>query len=219
MSTITIIGTGKMATAIGARAAKHGHIVEFVNRDTTKAQALADKIGNGSTVGAFGAKPLGDIVILALLYGNVVEVVKGYGDALAGKILVDITHPANSDFTGIVTTVGNSASDQITAIAPKNSHVVKAFNSMFHNVIAEDKPLDVFIASDSLEAKKEITSFAESLGMQPRDAGGLSMTHTLEWAGMLLMTLAKNGAGFGISLGAKLPSALANSAFATPQKS
>lgn len=218
MSTITIIGTGKMATAIGTRAATHGHIVELVNRDVAKAQELANKIGNGATVGTFGAKPLGDIVILALRYGNVVEVVKGYGDALAGKILVDITHPANSDFTGIVTTVGNSTSDQITAIAPETAHVVKAFNSMFHNVIAEDKPLDVFVAGDSIEAKKQITSFAESLGMQPRDAGGLSMTHTLEWAGVLLMGLAKNGAGFGIALGAASPPALAKSAFATTQQ-
>ena len=201
-TTITIIGTGKMATAIGTRAAKHGHTVEFVSRNTAKAQELADQIGNGATVGTFGARPLGDIVILALLYGNVVEVVERFGDALAGKILVDITHPFNADFSGIVTTVGNSASDQITAAAPEDAHVVKAFNSMFHNVIAEDKPVDVFFASDSAEAKEQIAAFLESLGMRGQDVGGLSMAHTLEWAGVLLMGLARNGAGFGIALGA-----------------
>jgi 8-hydroxy-5-deazaflavin:NADPH oxidoreductase len=38
-----------MATAIGTRAAKLGHTIEVMSRDTAKAQALADKIGNGAT--------------------------------------------------------------------------------------------------------------------------------------------------------------------------
>ena len=67
MTTISIIGSGNMATAIGARAAKHGHIIEFMSRNTAKAQALANQIGNRATVGTFGAKPAGDIVIVAVL--------------------------------------------------------------------------------------------------------------------------------------------------------
>ena len=65
MTTISIIGSGNMATAIGTRAAKHGHTIEVMSRDTAKAQALADKIGNGPA-GTFGATPLGDIVIVAV---------------------------------------------------------------------------------------------------------------------------------------------------------
>ena len=42
MTTISIIGSGNMATAIGTRAAKHGHTVELMSRNTAKAQALAD---------------------------------------------------------------------------------------------------------------------------------------------------------------------------------
>jgi predicted dinucleotide-binding enzyme len=70
MTTISIIGSGNMATAIGTRAAKHGHTIEVMSRDTAKAQALADKIGNGATAGTFGATPLGDIVIVAVPYTN-----------------------------------------------------------------------------------------------------------------------------------------------------
>ena len=104
MTTISIIGSGNMATAIGTRAAKHGHTVELMSRNTAKAQALADQIGNGATVGTFGARPAGDIVIVAVLYAGVVDVVAHYGDALAGKILVDITNPFNADASGLVTT-------------------------------------------------------------------------------------------------------------------
>ena len=39
MTTISIIGSGNMATAIGTRAAKHGHTIEIMSRNTAKAQA------------------------------------------------------------------------------------------------------------------------------------------------------------------------------------
>ncbi len=204
MSTISIIGSGNMATAIGTRAAKHGHTIELMSRNTTKAQALADRIGNGATVGRFGARPAGDIVIVAVLYTGAVEVVAHYGDALSDKILVDITNPFNAEVTGLVTTAGNSASQQIAAAAPEGTHVVKAFNSIFSGVLAEDKPLDVFFAGDSAEAKARVAAFLESLDMRPLDAGGLEMASVLEWAGILLVGLARNGAGFDLALGAEV---------------
>jgi predicted dinucleotide-binding enzyme len=202
MTTISIIGSGNMASAIGTRATKHGHTVELMSRNTAKAQALADQIGNGVTVGTFGARPAGDIVIVAVLYAGAVEAVEHYGDALAGKILVDITNPFNADGTGLVTTAGNSMSQQIAAAAPQ-AHVVKAFNTILRGVLAEDKPVDVFFAGDSDEAKATFAAFLESLDMRPLDAGGLEMAHALEWAGILLVGLARNGAGFDIALGAK----------------
>ncbi len=48
MSTISIIGSGGMAAAVGARAAKAGHTVEVVSRDPAKARALAEKLGGGA---------------------------------------------------------------------------------------------------------------------------------------------------------------------------
>jgi hypothetical protein len=203
MTTISIIGSGNMATAIGTRAAQHGHTIEFMGRNAAKAQALADQIGNGATVGTFGATPLGDIVIVAVLYTGAVEVVAHYGDALSGKILVDITNPFNVDVSGLVTTAGDSVSQQIAAAAPEGTHVVKAFNSILHDVLAQDKPVDVFFAGDGAEAKARVAAFLESLDMRPLDAGGLEMTWVLEWAGILLVGLARNGAGFDIALGAK----------------
>jgi 8-hydroxy-5-deazaflavin:NADPH oxidoreductase len=202
MTTITIIGSGNMASAIGTRAAKHGHTVELMSRDAAKAQALADRIGNGATAGTFGARPAGDIVVVAVLYAGAVDVVAHYGDALAGKILVDITNPFNADATGLATTPGNSVSQQIAAAAPEGAHVVRAFNTIFGGVLAKDEPLDAFLAGDA-EAKAPVAAFLESLGMRPLDAGGLDMAHALEWAGILLVGLARNGGGFDLALGAE----------------
>ena len=146
--------------------------------------------------------PAGDIVVVAVLYASAVDVVEHFGDALAGKTLVDITNPFNADASGLVTTAGNSMSEQIAAAAPESAHVVKAFNTIFGGVLAEDKPLDVFFAGDSAEAKARVAAFLESLDMRPLDAGGLEMAYVLEWAGILLVGLARNGAGFDIALGA-----------------
>lgn len=103
MSTISIIGSGGMAAAIGGLAAKAGHAVEVMSRDAAKARALAEQVGAGATTGTFGAAPVGDIVILAVPYSAVLDVVKQYGEKLAGKLIIDITNPIKSDFTGFLT--------------------------------------------------------------------------------------------------------------------
>ena len=200
MTTISIIGSGNMATAIGTRAAKHGHTIELMSRNTTKAQALADKIGNGTSVGTYGAAPAGDIVIVAVLYDGVVDAVSSYGAALAGKILVDISNPFNADASGLVTP--SPAAQEIAAVAPGSAHVVKAFNTIFGHVLAKGTPLDAFIAGDSAEAKATLGAFLDSLELRPLDAGGLQAAPLLEQAALLLMGLARNGAGFELALGA-----------------
>jgi predicted dinucleotide-binding enzyme len=201
MTTISIIGSGNMAATIGTRAAKNGHTVEFMSRNPAKAQALADQIGNGTTVGTFGARPAGDIVILAVLHASAVDVVAHYGDALADKIIVDITNPFNADATGLVTTEGNSVSQQIAAVAPQGAQIVKAFNTIFRGVLAQDSPVDVFFAGDT-GAKARVAAFLESLDMRPRDVGGLDMAYALEWAGILLVGIARDSGSFDIALGA-----------------
>src|SRR3984957_6130368 len=73
MSTISIIGAGGMASAIGGLAAKAGHTVEVMSRDAAKARALAEQVGAGATTGTFGAAPAGDIVILGGPYSHVLN--------------------------------------------------------------------------------------------------------------------------------------------------
>lgn len=172
MSIITIIGSGNMATAIGARAAAHGHTVEIMSRDSAKARAAAERIGSGAIVGEYGGKPAGDIVFLAVLYASAVDVVTNYGDALAGKTLIEITNPFNADASGVVTTPGNSITQQIAAAVPADTQVVKAFNTIFRDVLAADQPLDVFFAGGNTEARAQVATLLQTLGMRPLDAGG-----------------------------------------------
>jgi predicted dinucleotide-binding enzyme len=205
MTTISIIGSGNMAAAIGTRAAKHGHTIEVVSRNTAKAQALADQIGNGATVGTFGATPVGDLVILAVQYAGAVPVVAQYGNALAGKIVIDISNTSNAEATGLVTPDGTSGAQEIAKAVPASTHVVKAFNTVFGHILSQGGPLDVFFAGDDAGAKASVSSFIESLGLRPLDAGGLDVARWLEGAGVLMISLARNGMGdFDFSLDVNL---------------
>src|ERR1700686_1218791 len=193
MSTISIIGTGGMAAAIGGLAAKAGHTVEVMSRDAAKARALAEQVGAGATTGTFGAAPAGDIVILAVPYSAVLDVVKQYGEELAGKILVDITNPVASDHTSFVTLGDSFGAQEIAKAAPADVKVVKALNSQFSHVLAagavEGHPLDVFIAGDDAQAKARVSAFIERLDLGPMDTGQLPMARTLESACMLTLGL------------------------------
>ncbi len=195
MSTISIIGSGGMAAAIANRTAKAGHTVEVISRDTAKAQALADQLAAGATTGTYGAAPAGDIVILAVPYTSVAAVVADFGEALDSKVIIDITNPVAPDFSGLVTPHGSSGAQETAKGLPADAHVVKAFNTIFGHVLAKDGRLDAFIAADDAESKARVSTFLESLGLRPFDVGGLQMAQTLESLGLMMIGLAKNGAG------------------------
>ncbi|MGH9305173.1 MAG: NADPH-dependent F420 reductase [Acidimicrobiales bacterium] len=191
MSSITIIGLGNMARVLATRALAGGNTVEVVGRDAAKAAALAKELGGGTTAGVMGSAPTGDIVVLAVPYASAAPIVTGYGDALDGKVIVDISNPFDPTRTGLVTPTNSSAAEEIAKVVPAGTHVVKAFNTLFGHVLAADRiggrPLDVFIAGDDAEAKLRVASFIESLALRPLDTGDLKMAHWLEGAGLLMM--------------------------------
>jgi 8-hydroxy-5-deazaflavin:NADPH oxidoreductase len=201
MSSISFIGLGGMGGAIAARAVAGGNSVEVIGRDAAKAKSLAAKLGDGATAGTFGAVPVGDIVVLAVPYTSAVQVVAQYGDALAGKVIIDISNTFNADATGLVTPDGTFGAKEIAKAAPASAHVVKAFNTVFGHVLAEGHPLDVFFAGDDAGAKASVSAFIESLGLRPLDAGGLVMARWLESVGPLTIGLGQNGLGFNYALG------------------
>ena len=159
-------------------------------------------LGGGATTGTFGIAPAGDIVILAVPYASAVPVVAQYGDALAGKVIIDISNTFTAaEYTELVTPDGSSGAQEIAKAVPASAHVVKAFNTVFAHVLALGRPLDVFFAGDDAPAKASVSAFIETLGLRPLDVGGLAMAHWLEGAGLLMMGLAGHGAGFNIALG------------------
>jgi 8-hydroxy-5-deazaflavin:NADPH oxidoreductase len=199
MSSISIIGAGNMARALGARAVEGGNTVEVIGRDGAKAAALATALGGGVTTRPFAADPAGEIVILAVPYASAAAVVEQYGDALSGKVIVDISNPFAAGFTDLLTPDGTSAAQEIAKAAPAGAPVVKAFNTVFGHVLAtgsgRGRRLDVLIAGDDARAKADVSAFIGSLGLRALDTGPLAMAVRLEQAGLLMMGLARYGTG------------------------
>jgi 8-hydroxy-5-deazaflavin:NADPH oxidoreductase len=192
MSSISIIGSGNMARALAGRALAGGNRVEIIGRDPAKANELAAAL-DGATVGTAGSAPTGDIVVLAVPYPSAAAVVSEYGDALSGKVIVDITNPITPDFAGFLTPDDSSGAQEIAKSAPAGAPVVKAFNTLPCDVVAAGsaggRPVDVFIAGDDAPAKARVSAFIESLGLQPMDAGALPMARALESATLLQLGL------------------------------
>jgi hypothetical protein len=206
MSSISFIGLGGMARTIAARAVAGGNAVELIGRDAAKAKGLAAALGGGAAAGTFGTVPAGDIVVLAVPYTSAVPVVVQYGDALVGKVIIDISNTFDASATGLVVPDGTSGAQEIARAVPASAHVVKAFNTVFGHVLDQGRPLDVFFAGDDAGAKASVSAFIESLGLRPLDVGGLEMARWLEGVGPLLMGLARHGVGnFNLALGVNLP--------------
>ena len=205
MSSISLIGSGNMANAIGSLALEGGNAVEIIGRDAAKTAALVETLGDGAATGTWGAAPAGDIVILAVLFESAVSVAREFGEALEGKIIVDITNPFDPSGSGLATPEDSSIAQMVAEVAPESARVVKAFNTLFRPVLAAGGPLDVFMAGDDAGAKEDVSAFVESLGLRAWDAGDLSMARWLEGAGLLAVGLARNGVGsMNFSLGVNL---------------
>ena len=198
---VSIIGTGNMARGIATRVLAGGNDVELVGRDRAAAEALADELG--ATV---GDEVSGEAVVLAVPYGAVADVVAAHGDALRGKVIVDITNPVDwSTFDGLVTPSDSSAAEEIAKLLPEGTPVVKAFNTTFAPTLSAGQvagqALDVLLAGDDADAKKTAASFVEAGGLRPLDVGPLKRARQLEQLGFLHITAQEPlGAGFGSAI-------------------
>ena len=189
MTNLSILGTGNMGQAIAEIAARGGHSVQ---------QLGADDLGTAVT---------GDIVVLAVPYPAVSDVIAQRGEQLAGKIVVDITNPLNFEtFDSLVVPADSSAAAEIARALP-NSRVLKAFNTTFAGTLAAGTvgpvTTTVLIAGDDAEAKSALAAVVTSGGLKAIDAGSLKRARELEALGFLQLTLAANEkvswtGGFGV---------------------
>jgi predicted dinucleotide-binding enzyme len=189
---ITIIGTGNMARGIATRALAGGNAVTLLGTEGAKAEALAGELSGDVRTGTVGDPISGDVVVLAVWYQALDDVLARYGDQLAGKTIVDITNPVDPQTYAPLTVEAGSAAQEIAQKAP-SAKVVKAFNTTFAGSLVEGQvggqPLDVFVASDDDEAKAKVRELAESAGLRVLDAGPLAHARQLEGAGYVHMAI------------------------------
>jgi predicted dinucleotide-binding enzyme len=188
---VTIIGTGNMARGIATRVLAGGHSVTLLGTTTAKAEALAAELEGDVRAGQSGALA-GDVIVLAVWYQSVDEVLANYGDQLAGKVVVDITNPVDPETYAPLTVEEGSVAQHIAARVPE-ARVVKAFTTTFAGTLVEGavagQALDVFLAGDDRAAKDTVKQLVSDGGLRPVDVGPLALAHHVEALGYLNMAI------------------------------
>lgn len=200
---VTVIGAGNMGAAFVKQLTRVGHQVSVAARDGAKAARVAAESQGAKAVPAAGSAAGADAVVLATGYADAVAALQAAGD-LKGKVVIDITNPLTADYMGLTVGHSTSAAEQIAKAVP-GAEVVKAFNTVFAQVLAEGadfgsgSKVSVFVASDSERAKQTAGAIAESIGFAVVDAGGLKNARYLEPLAGLNVYL-----GYGAGLGTRI---------------
>lgn len=180
---ITIVGTGNMGKALAARFAKAGHRLTIVSRDPAHAASLAAEVGARAASDSAAVRDA-EVVVVATPYEEAVPALRKLGN-LAGKVVVDITNPLTADYMGLTIGHSSSAAEEI-AKALSGAEVVKAFNTVFAQVLQEGgdfgggNTVQVFYAGDSVRAKQVVEALIKSIGFAAIDAGPLKNARYLE---------------------------------------
>ena len=188
---IAIIGAGNVGGALAGAMTKAGHSVTITASTKDSAEQVAGQTGARAVATNGEAVESADVVILAVPYPTVGDVLGEVSDGLDGKVVVDATNRFNREDPA-ASIDGSSASEQIQARAP-GARVVKAFNTVFASrqadPVVDGTPLDGFVAGDDEGAKKAVLALVESIGFRPIDAGPLGMARALEAMAVLIIGL------------------------------
>lgn len=200
---ITVIGAGNMGSAFVKQLTLAGHQVTVTARNAGKAKTLATAHPGATAANPAVAAAQAEVVIIATAYEDAVNALRSAGD-LQGKVIVDITNPLTPDYMGLTIGHETSAAEEIAKAVP-GADVVKAFNTVFAQVLAEGgdfgdgRKVTVFIAGDSEQGKDKARAVAESMGFATVDAGGLKNARYLEPLAGLNIYL-----GYGAGLGTQI---------------
>ena len=175
---IGIIGKGHVGTALATGLRHRGHEIRFASTDPNEP---VDKAA------AYGA-----VVILAVPYPAVPDVLSKACAELVNKTLIDVTNVLNPE-GGLALGCTTSGAEEIQRQLPK-TNVVKAFNTVFAQNQStghtDHHQLTAFIAGDDPKARDLVGALAADIGFQPIDCGDLTAARYLEPMGALIIDLA-----------------------------
>ena len=164
---IGIIGDGNVGSALQRGLTKAGHEARAVGNDP----ALMKETVRGA-----------EVVILAVPFGAIDDVVRQVGGELKGKVVIDVTNALNPDMT-LAVGLTTSGAEELQKKVP-GARVVKAFNTVFavhmDSGTVKGEQLTVFAAGDDAEAKATVLELARGIGFDAVDAGPLSSARQLE---------------------------------------
>ena len=192
--TVGTIGAGNVAQTIARLALAAGHNVILSNsRGPESLTELVGQLGANASAGTAAEAASADIVILAVGWDQVSAALQGLAD-WDGRIVIDATNQWHHHNPQETVDLGDQTGSEHIAKQMPGARVVKAFNTVFMNVIAKgvhnsDGRLIIFLAGDDTDAKAAVSTFIDSLGLAPVDLGELRQGGQLMQAGGPLVAL------------------------------
>lgn len=195
------------------RWAHAGHTVVIGSRDPEKAQRAADELnlalggaavqGASNTSAAAGA----DVVVLTVPYAAHKDTLVSVKDALAGKVVIDVTVPINAaDFLRVMVPAGGSASKEAQTLLDNGARVVSAFQNISATHLKKLDAVvdcDVLVCGDDDTAKQIAMRLVADTGMKAWDAGPLDNAVVVEGLTTVLLGINRRhkvkGAGIRIT--------------------
>lgn len=184
--TIAIIGTDAVADALGPDFAALGHKVVYGSRnpDRDKVRELVERTGeNAAAMGQAEAAAGADIVVLAVPWDVIEEVVNNLGD-LSGKVIIDPTNPRTVGEDGLRWYAHEISNAEILQQLAPNAFVVKAFNTMSASTMREPAtaggPVSVPLVGNDAKAKQTVAALIAGIGLEPIDLGPVRYARIVE---------------------------------------
>lgn len=185
---IGFLGAGNVASSLGRLLHAAGHIILFAHRG-----GVTPPFGLFRTPEQLAEEA--DIIVLALPFLAVREVLTRLVSLLPGKLIIDATNPVNADWSPMLLGEQNSAGEEVAKLLPA-SRVVKAFNTIFADRMRADRLLQdgvrvtCFVASDHAESAAKVAALATDAGFAPCIVGPLHAARYLESMAHLNIQLA-----------------------------
>lgn len=194
MTSISIIGSGKMGAAIAEVAARAGAGIQIIKRSPTSMSAARP----GFEYGVMGDQLTGELVVLAVPSGAYHGILEHYGDQLGGKVVIDISNPIDfSTYDQLTSPADSSTAAELARMLPEGTAVVKAFNVNLGDTLVTGTNgttrTTVLFAGDYADAKIAVAQLIEAAGMRALDVGPLTRARELEAMGFLQIVLAALG--------------------------
>jgi predicted dinucleotide-binding enzyme len=187
---VAIIGNGNVGSALQRGLQKGRHAVEAVGHEPDRVRTAAASA---------------EVIILAVPFGAIDDVISELGGTVNGKVLVDVTNALDSD-SQLALGFTTSGAEELQKKIP-SAHVVKAFNTVFASRMdtgqVNGAQLSALVASDHDGAKRTVMDLARSIGFDAIDAGPLRNARLLEPMAYLNIQLGYM-LGMGTEIGFKL---------------
>lgn len=175
---VAVLGTGDVGKALAVGLSETGSSVVVGTRSPDREELVAWAAGARVELGTSAdAADAAEVVVLATAWNGTEATLDGVRDAVAGKVLVDVTNPLQfTDRLELALGHTDSGGEQVQRWAPQ-AHVVKAFNTVgyeqFDRRALADAPATLFVASDHDDARQVAADFGERLGWAVHDCGEL----------------------------------------------